>query len=316
MKRRFVVSRASFRYLASATSLLLAASLVGQEPKGLDLIHSLRDEAGPRQNALFTCGSLGSEAATGRRVAASLARLGEPAVPNIEQTLARLEELGRQSGYADNAFWLLHAYAKADGAAALPRLCGMISSPHLGFLRPDLDSAAALALGLTSYVDSLRRPATVLCRHFEPRDALDDLVLAWQAGDRARVTAALGPEAKKALGNALNGTSWEHLRAALRRIRPGAALAVGYQFNVAGPWSQPPETLDDHGQDGSAYAPADLNIETIFKDGSGHDCGRRRVRFLAPSAVGADGRYFVDEAEIAGLLDLIASCSSEVGQRR
>jgi hypothetical protein len=271
----------------------------------------LSDEGGPRREPFFTCGSLGSEAAAGRRVATFLARLGQSAVPDIEQALTRIEERGRQSGFADNAFWLLQAYAKADGPAALPRLSGMIANPNLGFLRSDLDAAAALALGLTSYVDSLRRPTVVICRPPEPRDALDGLVLAWQADDRASVEAALGPKAR----SALNGKFQEHLRAAFPPRKPGAALAIGYKFDVPGPWSQPVETLDEQREGTSSDGAPSLSIETLFKNGSGGDCGRHRVQFLAPGTVSADGRYLVDNADIAELLKLVAYCSSEVGRK-
>jgi hypothetical protein len=301
-----------------ACAILSAAGALGQAqgPTAGALVGSLSDKSGPRREPFFTCGSLVSEAAAGRSVASSLAKLGQLAVPPIEQALVRIEERGRQSGYADNAFWLLQAYAKVDGRAALSRLSAMISNPNLGFLRADLDAAAALALGSTSYVDSLRRPGVVICRHSEPRDALDEVVLAWQDDDQARLYAALGSEAKNALENAVSRTSWENLRAAFPRRRLGdAPVAVAYKFEASEAWAQPPESLDDHRLDASSDAPVDFNVETIFKNASGDDCGRHRVQFVAPATLGAEGRYFVDSADIVELLGMIASCSSEVGEK-
>ena len=56
------------------------------------------------------------------------------------------------SKFATNSGWLLLAYARIRGEDAYPKLMAMTRFDRLRFLRPSLDRAIALSLGLTSFV--------------------------------------------------------------------------------------------------------------------------------------------------------------------
>src|SRR6202041_1571904 len=105
------------------------------------------------------------------------------AIPAMKVAMDDIETRGRERGRIFRPGFLFYAYAKSAGRDAFPRLWKMIKDPKLRSAQYSLDNAVALALGLTSYVDDLRPPSGVfLCRFQEPRDALDDVVLAWEQG--------------------------------------------------------------------------------------------------------------------------------------
>jgi hypothetical protein len=101
------------------------------------------------------CGKDGED----RAVARSLAKLGLSAIPALQQALDSIESLGDASKFSFNSGWLILAYARIEGPAALPQLQKMIGNPKLDFLQVSLERAVALSLGLTSYVSEFRDPS-------------------------------------------------------------------------------------------------------------------------------------------------------------
>jgi hypothetical protein len=149
-------------------------------------------------------------------------------------------------------------------------------------------------------------------RSREPRNALDQLILAWERGDRRWFEATLGQRARGALRTLLKRRSWPKMRTEIWRIRPGERVAVGYRFKEAGRWGEPRETLE------TGFAVSDLDqtspkIETLFKTSNGRDCGKHRVEFVRP----LPGKwepplaYLVDDPDLDDLLRTITRCATE-----
>lgn len=267
---------------------------------------------------IFSCGAANGEAREDRAVARSLVRLGVLAIPDIEEALDSIERLGQQSKFATNSGWLLFAYARIEGSAAYPRLRRMIGKPELAFLQNGLDNSLALSLGLTSYVSASQVPMRISrCRRDEPRDALDQLILAWERNDRPWLEAILGPSARAALNTLLKGRTWEGMRAELWHGDSSADVAVGYRFEVPGPWSEPEETLDDRAEhENATMSLANPDLDTLFTDGAGGDCGRHRVKFLKTQVDGSAAvTYLVDNSDLGDLLRSIASCATKTSKR-
>jgi hypothetical protein len=76
-------------------------------------------------------------------------------------------------------------------------------------------------------------------------------------------------------------------------------MAVGYAFDSRSPWSKPPEMQKDY------HYPRieDVELDTTFKDGSGKDCGRRRIKFHSPD-------FGLDSNNITDLLRVISHCAA------
>jgi hypothetical protein len=151
-----------------------------------ELISSLANTE-QRQNAIgvFGCG-ITQEFLRERSVARELASRGKAAVPELDRALGSLERDGEDSSFFDRTGWLLFAYARAQGPASVSTLMRMIRSPKLDSLHISLDRAIALSLGLTSYVSSGREGGPMfICRRPEPKDALDEFLLALERGDRS-----------------------------------------------------------------------------------------------------------------------------------
>jgi hypothetical protein len=186
-----------------------------------------------------------------------------------------------------------------------------------GLDRPNLDDAIALSLGLTSYVSDsrsgIRRFRCV--RSPEPRDALDQLILAWEKNDRSMLEASLGPRARGALTALLKGSTWEAMQSELWQGKSGDGLAVGYRFGISGGWAEPDETLEQEREPGDAAVLSqqdDFRLDTFFKDRSGKDCSKHSVSFVT-STVGAEKEspaYLVDNSDLGDLLGTIASCAT------
>ncbi len=261
---------------------------------------------------LFSCG----QSSAARAVAMSLARLGDSAVPAIERELDSSQSLPHE--FRDRSIWLQLAYARIRGRAAYPRLRRLEGDPSLGPDRHNLDSPIALALNLTSYVSDSRPLAKIIrCnRGPEPRDPLDRLILAWQKGDRPWLESSLGPIGKTALYALLAGNTWESMRAELWHGTPADGVAIGYRFETPGEWSEPEETLEEGGSSGgnaTVNLETPFELETLFTDRSGAECGRKRIRFLRTGGGTSPDRYAVDAADLRELLVLIASCAAEAG---
>jgi hypothetical protein len=202
---------------------------------------------------------------------------------------------------------LIMADARLKGAAAFPRLRQMRGDPHFTEATA-LDPAAALSLGLMSYVrvityyrtllftedrlSDLRRGGNYACSispiPFRPEQALDFMIFAWETGDRALLKETLGPNARAGLDSLLHDETWDALRTRLWHITLTGKVAVGYRFEGKG--------------SGSFYR-GDRAFDTVFKDGAGKDCGRRRIRFLSPDLV-------IDTPDIEDLLGLISHCAA------
>jgi len=240
-------------------------------------------------------------------VAVSLAALGSAATPAIEEALDSIEKEGVQSRLYRATFWLSLAYAKIMGPAAFPRLRRMIENPQLESFHNSLGDSVALSLGLTSYVASssvLISPSN--CYDQEPHHGLDRLILAWERNDQRAVEEGLGPNARAALKSMLSVGGWDALRAELWRGSSRDA-AVGYRFEAPGRWSEPEETA---GQESPRVGWRDPEIDTVFKTGSGADCGRHTVKFLTQTSP-RPAQYLIDNADLRDLLRLVTSCAAE-----
>jgi len=248
-----------------------------------------------------------------RAAARSLVRLGFSVVPSIEEALDSIERSGERSPFVLGAGWLLDVYAQIEKGAAYPRIRKMMDNPRLYFLRLELDSSMALSLGLTSYVSGSRAPMRIFhCNRVqEPRDTLDQLILAWVRNDRPWLEASLGPNARAALQSFLKGKTWATMRKQLWHGRSDGAVAVAYRFDIKGTWSEPGETLEEKIEGESApLESVHPEIETLFRNGSGRDCGRQRVKFLDTRSMTEPLRYRIDNSDLGELLRSIAACAA------
>jgi hypothetical protein len=281
-----------------------------------------------------------------RKAAVALAQIGLAALSDIEKELDAIEQPGYE-GLGSG--WLELAYARIKGPAAYERLRKMERDPKIGsdrlfgddLRRRTLDGAIALSLGITSFVSAPKGTvenerqcisdsgvsslshgpcpsgaraepiANFNChRGMDPRDALNRLIRTFERNDDFTFQVGLGPDAKVAFNSLLTGKTWSQLRTAILKSDSPGDFAVGYRFEGSGRWSEPDETLDEHRDNSpNAESPA---IETHFQTRSGADCGTYQVQFLlAP----ADGRthfwtpYLVNNSDLAGLLQNIASCA-------
>jgi len=296
---------------------LLPTIAMGQthEVSSEDLIGFLTYQSGRPGRALVLAGISGCGHFQENRAAAkSLVRLGDSAIPQVERALDSLENTGEGSEYVLGAEWLLDAYAEIGGPAAFVRLRKMASNPNLAFIRLRLDGAIALSLSLTSYVSGSQVPSRIFrcSRRGEPRDALDQLILAWERDDCRWLQGSLGPRASAALDSLLRGRTWADLRADLWHGAPGGDVAVGYRFDASDWWSRPEDTLGKEREYVALAHPESPDFETRFRDASGGDCGKHRVKFLkTPMGAGpGDLMYVVDNSDLEELLRLISSCAA------
>jgi hypothetical protein len=259
---------------------------------------------------LHSCGSTLPDLAATR----SLVEFGDSAIPDLEGALSSIEKRGERSEFAFNGGWLLVAYAKIEGPAAYPRLQRMIGSPNLAFLQIDLDRAVALSLAMTSYVSGSRVPVRIFhcSRAEEPRDALDQLILAWERNDRPWLEASLGSRAKAALHSLLVGRTWKDLRTELWHGQSDHRVAMGYRFETSGPWAEPEDALNGERHHQDASLDSAFQLDAKLKNGSGTDCGRQDVKFVK-RAVGTRGtlEYLVDNPDLRSLLRSVAFCAAD-----
>lgn len=251
-----------------------------------DLIEFLTYQSGRPGKELLLLAGCGLSGANreDRQVESALIGLGASAVAPLEGAFDSLEEFGEESPFFPGHSWLMNAYAHIKGPSACPRLWRMLSNRKTVPLESDIDSALAVALGLTSYVSDFSGMVSHAqgCQVFEPRDALDNLVL-------------------------------DCLQAGIRPGKRRGAVAVGYRFEIAGPWSPPRDRPE--GTDAGIVVhmgPGELllrpEIDTIFKDSAGNDCGKHHIRFFTtPSFFHL---YLVDDPDLPGLVRLISSCAN------
>ncbi|HEX3742658.1 MAG TPA: hypothetical protein VHW09_01955 [Bryobacteraceae bacterium] len=251
-----------------------------------------------------------------RSVAAELAALGDDAIPEIEAAISSVADEGEQSPRFDGTAWLLLAYAKIKGPVALARLQPLLSNPKLAQYRGGVEQSISLALGLTSYVASPSVPDTPICLPPQPRDSLDRIILAWEQGDRAGIEAVLGPRANSSFRSLLGKLSWTAIRRDYWHHDGQGIVAVGYRFETVGPWSKPAETLQ--GRIGPYVATSKAlssGFDTQFTTGAGRACGGVTLRFNDSLWSAFPWMFRVDCDDVRGLLHLIDSCATPIGNR-
>lgn len=280
-----------------------------------ELIHFLTDPFDPFEHPELLDSNGYRMAKNDRAAANSLVALGPAAIPNLNSAFDLIERQGEETPLALNSRWLLFAYARIRGPEAYPRLRTMINNPKLRLLRYDLDSALAIALGLTSYVSATRVAYRCIdCR--EPRQSLDRLILTWMQGNRSWMEEELGPKARSSLGSLLANRSWVDLETELWHGGPVPDAAIGFRLEGPGDWSKPQETLDQRLQDRRRFVnldelPTEPKLPTQFVDRAGNDCMQREITFVqAPAGPGGMLiKYVVDDEDLAGLLRTISECA-------
>lgn len=283
------------------------AQITDADPR--ELIKDLTHQTSARSSPSFIgCG----EVTRDRLVARSLAQVGQAAIQPIEDAMDSLEQDGQRSRFARGAGWVLGAYAKIAGPLSDPRLQRMALEPKLAFMVLDIDISIAVEQSITSHVSSSQMLTNIFdcIRWPEPRHALDQLILAWERGDRRWMEATLGPNAKGALRALLKGRTWAGMREGIWRNH-SSTVGVGYRFNNVGRWAEPWETFAAEKE----YGPINLDshrprIETQFKTSRGTDCGQVWVQFVELGQ-GHEPAYLVDNADLKELLRTIAVCSVE-----
>jgi hypothetical protein len=261
---------------------------------------------GEPQPAAGSCG-IDQQEAFERGAAKALVDRGAASVPAVDKALDSFEERARLR----NAKRLMYVYATILGPAAFPRLSRLASDSRLDNSAIAVDDSIAISLGLTSYVSSSGPARPVFrCRGPEPNDALDQFIAGWERGDRARLEASLGPEAKAAIPSLLAGGSWAQMSTALWPTRSSRRVAVGYRFVVPHQWSLP-EMAPVERADASSGAPT---LVTRFTTHTGDECGSLRISFLrvsGPTATEYTEAYLVNDPNLAALLRLIGSCAAQ-----
>ena len=272
---------------------------------------SNRSNRSPSRVIHVTCGiEVPDGASEDRNAAQSLAKLGGSAVQELDKAFDSIELHGAHSPYATNARWLLDAYARIEGRRGLGRLVRMAENDSLDFLQNDLDNAVALCLGLTSYVSGTRKPVGFRCAGDQPRDALDQLIQAWEQNDRSSVEGSLGPKAEAALQALLRGSTWARMRKDIGAV-PSSQWGVGYKLDIAGPWSEPEDLLKESPPSAVTQYERKSVIDVTFTTRSGTVCASDRVEF---SYVGFSGAghpaYVVDNDNIGSLLQSLQLCAA------
>ncbi len=249
-----------------------------------------------------------------RRAAIALARQGESAIPAIEKELGFNSNDGSPAMWSDHKVWLLYAYVKISGTGAIQKIrnhAHEVPEPHW-------DRAMALSLSLTSYISESHSPPALrmfdgrvfFCRPQEPRDALDQLISAWERDDRRSFVGSLGPDAATTLDAMLERRTWSEMRAALWHHKE-STLALGYSFKAPGRWSEPEETLNsDEPHQSAPDRTGEFEIDTTFSSASGKECGRRTVSFITTAARDGALLYRVNVLDLDRLLGLLDGCIS------
>lgn len=299
----------------------------------------------------FSCGPFLGEARDDRALTNRLVAVGDPALPAIDDALDSFEANGEKSPFASKAEWLLLAYAQIKGPSASTRLRRMIGKPILKDYAPSLDKSVALSLNLTSYVSSFRKLNEHQCkvddtdavtqssrtckptsreipirsircdRGNEPRDVLDQLILASETGDRLLLGWGLGPQAKSALRQLSSKIP------TAMGARGSDPPAMGYRFTVAGRWSEPDETLKEKKQ--PTIIPGDaasFELDTILYNRFGSKCETLRIVFTRIPETGwrnekgkpvpGPTEYLIDNSNLVDLLRVTVRCATDTVNER
>ena len=282
----------------------LTSNLLGQRPSNLDL-----DRLSPSQLVKFVTYQNRSDIfdptlnciATGpakrdQEAIERLVSLGERSVPALEQEFGAISNKRDDAQYSKNTALLLYAYARIRGAGAFPRLRKMDLSQHFSFAIVSLDGAIAVALGLTSYLSIAHPSLRVLvnCEGQQPSDALGQMIVAWERGDRLWFETSLGETAAHGVG--VKDHDWQAFRRTLWRDVPNAA--VGYKLPIQAHVSNDEKHFD---------------LETAFYDRNGQNCGHMSINFVqsATPQPPAYLRYVVDNPNIVEVLRLISACARQ-----
>lgn len=266
------------------------------------------------------CGALAAYEVRDRAEAKKLVSKGAPAAAVIETALKSLVKNGPASPASRNQ-WLLYSYAKIEGPNAYPLLQKLSDRSDLSLPPNSAGMAIALALGLSSYITPAYAPNVLHeCSSDEPRNAMDALIVGWITGEQFYLERSIGPNARAVWRNLLEGTSWSGLRTQYWHGTPPDTAAIGYRFEIPGPWAEPLETLEQREGRNLGEDLDDPEIAVTFKDAAGRDCGRHLVRFssgrsrVLESSVPAIRRgrphYVVDSKDIEKILRTISSCAS------
>ncbi len=250
--------------------------------------------------AVQTCGERAAAADRDSNVARALVSIGASALPDLEHALNRIEKRGPGPGLEGKSAWLLYAYVNIAGRDALPVLKRMLANPLMESLRATVDSSIALALGLTSYVDSLRPYAMPICGPQEPTGAFDNFLVDWMTGDRNALEKDLGPESVEALG---------HMRDLPGNVTSGG-FAIGYRFEPD-EWSESHASLREGSEPArqSAEAPV-FETAVTLSNRDGQACGSTQIRFLRVPADGlVPAHYLIESSNLADLARLISVCT-------
>jgi len=246
-----------------------------------------------RESGLFTCGQSNADFLA----AIALRRHGAAAVPAIEAELTR-KGFGR--------YWLSATYASIRGRQAFPVLRELASRMDESF-----DEAIAVALDLTSYV-STSRPvgANISCvRGFQPRDALDRVVLGVLRGDRTWLASGVDL-AREGEGR----REWGLIVAGIGSGSGGRprVSAVGYRLAGDDSWSDPPVVLTAPRPDRRLRADAGemrIAMQARFHNERGEFCGEVAVQFQSNPEGDSFRPFLVDQASARELVPLILKCS-------
>jgi len=259
---------------------------------------------------LFGCGQESASLAAAQR----LAGLGKKSIPSLERELSAMERRGNQSMFG--SFWLQLVYARLKGRLAFDRIERMARSADPASIdRASIDEVLSLALNVTSYVSSSRKPMRRFhcLRAPEPRDALDNLISAWHTRDRIALQENLSPRPETTLRAIFGSSAWS--------TRHKGERAIGYRFRVSGRWGEPSETLLPDRDFGDARELMQLDafsIETSFSNQFGVGCRALRVGFVRVSSQMGETPmpYLVDSSKIREILEALSACASSTAGSR
>jgi hypothetical protein len=280
---------------------------------GLVRFLTYRSADRPRLPLITSSCGIGAASLADREAVTGLVMQGAAALPAVNEAIDSMEQSGQKSPFFRNFYWVLFAYAKIQGPAAVPRLLALNTNSYLGrAFGFAIDRAIALSSGLTSYVPQSRPTGPVLrCTGLQPRDALDQLILGWEKDDSSWMEASLGPTSVAALTALLNGRSWTEFRSEYWPAKSGNPVSVGYRFVVPNTWSEPEMSLE-FARPGP-IVPEPPTLETHFTNRAGVECGSLAVTFRRTQAPPGPGTlaFQVNQSDIGGLLRLIGSCAAQ-----
>lgn len=231
-------------------------------------------------------------------------------MPALEEEFVAISKKGDDARSSPNASRLFYAYARIRGARAFPRLRDMELSQHFSFAIVPLDGAIAVALGLTSYL-SIAHPSArllVACQGQEPRHAFDQMIVAWERGDRLWFETSLGETAARAVA-VKDDDEWQAFRRTFWQDSPNAA--IGYKFQVPGNLSEP--SMLTPSQTRVPNEEEKIELDTAFYDRNGQNCGDMMIQFIQSATEKPPGylRYAVDSSNIADVLQLVSACACQ-----